>query len=299
MLPCLLVAAFLFFGILHSRSSLNIPKILNTLPRDDRDALEWFFHDLSHSGCSYVLFGNKPMGISSFPEIAPNSSQNDPVNNLRFLSSRFCVQNLKIYRGLEVWNKYKQLFPSSKFILLENHDAEWVTMVMINKHNFLNKVKENIDIFKEVLGAHVTPSIILDSCVKSGDLIKDVLKDNDALLGILLGYGRHNAELFSRRTEIERESNPHIISLTKKLPSPGFSTVEEEYRYICEKLTSFNEIGTADLNPILLNMPGFLADHSDPETQQLKTEYKKQQKTIINKLKIERFLETTLTRFCE
>jgi hypothetical protein len=278
---------------------VNISKTLDTLSRDDRDALECFFYHLSHSGCSYVLFGNKPMSISSFLEIEPNFSQSDPVNNLRDLSSRLCLQNLKIYRGWEVWKKCKHLFPSSNFVLLENRDAEGVTIVIINKHNFLKKVKENIDIFKEVLGAHVTPNIILDSCFKSNNIFKEALKNNEALLGILLGFGRYNAQLFARRTEIERESNPRKILLTKKTPSSAFSTIEEEYRYINETLTGFNQIGTPDLNPILMPMPGFAADHSHPETQQLKAEYRKQYKRIINKCKNGDFLETILKQFCD
>ena len=239
------------------------------------------------------------MSISSFLEIEPKCHQSNPVNNLRDLSNRLCVQNLKINRGWEVWKKYKSFFPSSHFVILENRDTECVTIVTINKYNFLKKVEENIDIFKDVLGAHVTPSIILDNCLKSSNIFKEVLKNNEVLLGILLGFGRHNAQLFSRKMEIEREINNQKLSLTNKIPSCGFSTLEEEYRYINEKLTDFNEIGTPDLNPILMPIPGFAADHNHPETQQLKVEYTEQYKKIIKKCQSEKFLETILRQFCE
>ncbi|MDP1608197.1 MAG: hypothetical protein Q8L98_02650 [Chlamydiales bacterium] len=276
----------------------KISKTLKTLAQDERESLEWFFQDLNFSGAAYVLFGNKPMSICLF--IEHKLSQKDPLGTVIDLSSRLCLPNVRINKGLEVWKKYNHLFTSSKFLLLENRKQDLITIVTIHKQNFLKKVEENIDLFKAVLGAHMTPAMLLKQCLSSDNIIENVLKNNDALLGTLLGYGRHNAELFSRRGEIEEGKEFRKIPLTNKslTPSDGFSTVEEEYHSIKGVLRGVNQFYGCDWNPLCLPLPGFIVDPNHPETQQLKNEYKKQYKKIINFYRKKDFLEVTLKQFC-
>jgi hypothetical protein len=81
-------------------------------------------------------------------------------------------------------------------------------------------------------------------------------------------------------------------------PSQGFSSIEEECEYLDSKLSIFDDRQVIDLNPLLLQLPTFVADPEHPETQQLKIEYEKQYKDILRRYKDKDFLEVTLRQFC-
>jgi hypothetical protein len=291
----LFFAVALLFGIFFVRSfykSVDVANVLSTLPKEDRESLEWLFRGFSES--SYVLFGNKPMAFNCVR--TPYHPKIDDVLDLMESLTHCFLGNLVEIKGLNAWKKYEHLFPSSDFIFLENCDSDLTTIYLINKRLFLQKVKENIDYFKDVLGANTTPQKVLDDCLKSDDLIKDGLKDHDGLLGILLGFGRHNAHLFWRRGQIGGMEG--LLPKKSLVPSPGYSTVDEERHHIDSMLTSFDGREMKDFNPHLLGLPGFAADLKHPETRQLKIEYRKQYKKIVKEYKNGDYLEVTLKQFC-
>ena len=141
--------------------------------------------------------------------------------------------------------------------------------------------------FKKSLSINITPQEILESCLKGNIIFEDVLNYHDGLLGILLGYGRHNAQLFFRKIQIEGIRELQKFSLTKNSlqPSEGFRTLDDEYNDLSARLSFFDEGEILDLNPLFMTLPGFMADHNSIETQQLKIKYRKQYKKIINKYK--------------
>ncbi len=299
----------IFFFFLKSASckhrSLDIVQTLEKLPKGDREALEWFFFYLNDSTAVYVLFGDKPMAICEYREIRPTPRpseicQIDDLIDSFFESVKEC--NLRMRKGLEAWKKYEHLFPSSNFILLENRDPSdnWVTITIINKRAFLKKIEETIEDFKEALSTNITPQKILEECLAGNAIFEDVLNHHDGLLGILLGYGRHNAQLLYRRVQIDgiREHQKFRLTKTVLHPSEGFSTLEDEYNFISKKLSFFVNGEIPDFNPLLMSLPGFMADHDSPETQQLKTAYQEQYKKIISKYKQGDYLEVTLNQFC-
>ena len=283
--------------------SPTIENALQTLSQEDRTALEWFFESNIDS-FPYVLFGNKPMGITAFVEV-PSFPEfleaYDVTDWVDFFFNSINSRNLKLKRGWNLCKQYEYLFPSSNYIFIENRWNNWVTIILINKKAFLCTVEKNIEIFQGVLGQHITPQKVLESCLNCKDLFTDALHNHDGLFGILLGYGTHNAELFHRRFEIKRNPQRSQFSLTKKplKPSEGFSTIEEEYNTICQKLTSFDNYVIYDFNPLLLVLPGFVADHSHPETQKLRKEYLKQYKTIVHEYQKGDFLEVTFKQFSD
>lgn len=304
LLSLAVMAAFLVLGVFlfnpfHSRS--NVSKILSTLPKDDKEELEWLFRYLNFDAAtSYVLFGNKPMGFALFYEIEPHFSKILDPYDFEDSFTRLSQLNVRINRGWNSWKKHRHLFPSTNFLLIENRNSKCIRIFMINKREFIKKVEENIDIFREFLGNHITPDAILNDCITSNNVIDSTLKNNDYLLGILLGFGRHNAELFFRRKQIKNEKHLKEISLTQETltPSRGFSTLEEEYNHINKILTSFAETNNFDFNPLFMFLPGFVADHGHAETQQLKSEYTRQYKKILKTYRNGDFLETTLKQYC-
>ncbi len=296
----IIFGATFYLRIPSNIPSIDVPAILRSLSEEDRESLEWLFLGLHQATCSYVLFGDKPMSICSFLNSEPCYSYNDEVYDfIDFSINKLQLPNLRMAKGWELWQKHKNSFPSSNFFLLKNDDPGEITLVMINKSAFLKTVQDNIDAFKVVLGNEVNPKILLDLCVNSKNIFRDVLKYHDDLLGILLGYGKHNALLFSRRHQIAGIRKPQMLSLNQKpqVPSKGFATLEEEYHEIDSKLSFFNDDDIKDLNFLLMGLPMFVADENHPETQSLKTKYKKQYKAIINQYKSGDFLEVTLKQF--
>jgi len=300
-LSCVLLPLALSFGIDFAKSfhkSVDVAKILRTLPKEDQESLEWWFRHFWES--SYVIFGNKPMAFHGVNRVEPYNSQILQVYGFMDSICKLHLENFAQIKGIEAWEKHKHLFPSSRFIILANYSPNDVTIFFINKHAFLTQIEENIDYFRKVLGSNTTPQQVLNDCLKSNDLYKDVLKNHDGLIGILLGFGRHNATLFSRRNQIEYANEPKEFSLTKKplIPSDGFSTIDEELNDIHSRLESFNDIEANDFNHLALLLPGFVADHTSPETKKLKTEYTEQYKKILKNHKNKDFLEITLKQFC-
>ncbi len=274
--------------------SRSFSKTLAKISKEDREVLEAFFFELQFSGGAYVLFGDKPMSICSFA--LPNYSQRMPLTNIIELSACLHVQNIKINKGWDVWKKYSHLFSSSQFFIVENRCDDYVTVAIINKRNFLKIVEENIDVFRQLLGVEMTPDIVLSRCLASSDLMREVFQNHHVLLGIVLGYGRHNAQLFSRKIQIEEAKE---VSLEEKiLPAHGFSNLEEEYQSIQALLSPLEPEDLWEWSYPILPLPGFVADFTHPETHRLRKQYQKQHKKIIKKYKNRDFLTVTLEAFC-
>lgn len=303
-ISCLFLSAV--YGVFYLKFSHKPPPIivakeLQNIPKEDKEALEFLFRELHYAPCSYVLFGDKPMSICSFLDVEVYHPQNYRFYDfMDFSIGAMRRNNLMGLKGWEVWKKYRTSFPSSKYFLLENHDDGCMTLVMINKHAILRIVEENIDLFRNTLGTELTPQTVLDRCVRSQDIFRDVLQYNDELLGILLGYGRHNALLFSRKHQIEGIRDSQKFSLMKKamVPSQGFDTIDDERNDINKRLTVFDKSILDDFNPLLMALPFFVVDPDHLETKELKNKYKEQYKNIIKQYEKRDFLEVTLQRFC-
>jgi len=279
---------FLGLNVYQSRKSVDRMHALRAIPKEERDSLEWLLRHF-HQDSSYVLFGTKPMAFAFLKREEVFRAQAPGVYEVMDSITQYHIHNFVGLKGWEAWEKYKHLFASSNFVLLQNSEPNLNTLYLINKREFLKTVEEEIDLFKKVLGSHITPQKVLDQCLTSKDVFEIALKGNHALLGVLLGFGRHNAELFARRNEIM-----HKKAL---MPSSGFATLEEEYAYLDAKLQSFTEEESEEWNSLGLTLPCFAADLDHPETQKLKMKYRKQFKEIVQKYKGADFLEVTLRQF--
>ena len=66
-----------------------------------------------------------------------------------------------------------------------------------------------------------------------------------------------------------------------------------------KKLQPFDERGILDFNPLLLSLPGFVADPDAEETKQLKVNYERQYHEIIQRYREGDFLEITLEQMAK
>ncbi len=238
----------------------------SSLPNKDRVELESFFRFLfKKSEFGYSLFGEKPMSFYSYC-IKP------PPGFLIFTS----FLDPKIEKHYLTYNKYKNNITSKGYIILDQPciSNKFPTsgivrdILIINKLAFTETVNEHLNLFKDSLGETICADNLLEDIESGKNILFDVLKEDELLWGILLGYGRHNAEIYARRESIKDGK--------ASFPIHGYSNLEEELDAIDDLLVGFTHEYFVDLIPL----PMFMCDENHRETQLLKSRYKKVQKRI-------------------
>ena len=201
---------------------------------------------------------------------------------------------------MELWNKYQHFFPMKDYAFIKSKnfvDNNYVALIFINKKEFLKTVRNHLNDFKEVLGNGITPESLLEEVLKSQNVFGDVLKHHQGLIGTVLGFGRHNAWLFHRREEIlslSGEISPLLGKPTHFLKKFSEFRFQEELDALNHALQQFDDRRILDFNPLIMGLPGFVADPNATETQQLKAEYERQYRQIIHRYQKGDFLEITL-----
>ncbi len=254
---------------------------IQTIPSEDLEVLDDFFRDLLFfHPFGYTLFGDKPISFECYD-----------FENLKkpdvFATS--C-------RGYKTWEKYAHLFPNDHYIFLFYEDTidEIYELTVINKKAFLEIVNKHMEKFAKVFGPEITPENLLKLIIQKGSIWNTPLKEWDDLVGIMLGFGKNNAEIVQKGAEIENRKP----SLKKRRtdPSPGYNSTVEELKAIHSRLKSFSNEGRITLN--YMRLPSFAAEPGHPETIQLKKKYTDQRKRITKHFYRKNVLELTFEQLC-
>lgn len=280
----LLILSNALVQIAQEKNHQKIASKLAILSDQERCYLEFFFRKaIVEEPFVYTLFGDKPMTLILFTKKDELNALSVYQKNQRYILSIFPLvdmNNVRFCKGLEVWKKYQHLFPLSNFIFLESRDPsrrEIGYLFLINKKAFLKAIESNLEDFKKILGSGITSRCLLREIQNTKDVFKS-LKHSNLLIGILFGYGRHNADLFQKKYEF-----------VKRYPNK---------RTNCPfKLQPFNTSGLP-LNSLMLNLPCFAADWKHPETKQLSQKYHSQRQEVLKQYQSGDFLETTLQQLC-
>ncbi|NGX47444.1 MAG: hypothetical protein K1000chlam3_00818 [Chlamydiae bacterium] len=261
---------------------------LDSLSQEEQQELKGLFHYLfAENELGYTLLGDKPVSFCFLPTGLPHIATRDHVFKIYQRGKR------SFRKGVAVWKKLKiRNFYENYFLIIDEENQIPVFALLINKRSFIEEFNKNIDVFKENYG----PDITAESFFK--DLIKIPFSEffhQHLLLGILLGYGRHNAALFQRREELFSPSF-RIPFLLDQKPSAGFSSIEEEIKYLNEHLRP-----STRKNPYLLlvNCVRFAVDPTCPDTQILKNEYAFTHKKLTMIFKNDNWLDVLLTQMEE
>ena len=172
---------------------------------------------------------------------------------------------------------------------------------LINKQAFLAKVQEHIDLFKSILGDHVTPECLLEKISAPHASLFKILKCHEGLYGILLGFGKNNSFAFKRRLELAKlvdplyRDFPVCFSLFFPQHSNEFSSFEDEYSSLQKQLHPFS--CENDLSHVVF--PYMVAFENDEETIRLKQKYHEERQKIVKIYSKGDFLETTLKHLCK
>lgn len=223
---------------------------------------------------AYTLLGSKPVSWASYHNPFPFSDWTWFCDSLKKYS---CTMR----SGWKTWKKYRHLFPSANFWAEapKCHPGS-ISILIVNEERFNNVVNNNKKDFQDVLHRNIADGLQLLREAKNRSLMNEVLEGHQALLGIVLGYGRDNSWEFLRRSEKreffkwvwdeKNEEKPGEIVI-----GLGGITIEE-----CLELDS---------------LPSFAGDPHSEESMALKKDYLQTQQRIINYYKDKDFLEATLS----
>lgn len=253
---------------------------------DERYFLSTFLRGILFSDdFSYLLFGSKPIAAGDVEK--PTS----------FYFSSHCLSpsNLKIGKGFEVFKKNQHLFSSSNIIVHLSEDADYYDLVMINKKNLLKTLEQHINDFKQVLGPEITTEYLFTQITENAGIqgLVKVINYHEALLGILLGYGRNNAWLFHQKSTMSRRMN----QFEPLLKWDG--TLEKKFAEEVQKMTFFSddphEYKYTAKSP-RLPLPHFMADPNSLETKMLKEQYGKERENMKRLFAKQNYVEATLQK---
>lgn len=255
--------------VIHAHASLE------QISPNDQVVLTEFFRKLL-CPFAYTLFGDKPVSTECF-EINKESPD---------------ILRRPSYEGYRTWKKYVHLFPSKNYLFLFYEDIEdnYCEITLVNKQAVREAFEQNREKFIDVLGPKMDAEKLLDMIVQKKSLWKTPFRYREDLIGILLGFGKINAELFQKRNEILGKGP--VIKKKRTEPSPGYASIDEELEALNTTLRVSNFTGKASLKYI--NLPGFVKDCNHPETQALIRKYKAQRKNITKRYSKGNILEVTL-----
>lgn len=226
------------------------------IPEDDKKKIEKLFSYLFlDEGFAYTLLGSKPISTIGFDKTTPACYREMYPHPLFELEDWW-----------HVWEKYSNLFPMKNFAIFFQNEGDWFEIYFVNKHFCLNEIRNNHKLFVIKLKESRRPIDILQKVISCPNVFRDGLNQSQALLGILLGYGKKNSVSFEKQWQ--------------KKSTYFYKQIQEE---------------VIDIHDDKLLAPSF-SSFSKKETSQLKKQYQKE-RDLINKYYLNNdFLEKTLEK---
>lgn len=158
---------------ISSEEKAKIERVLAVLSDEEKRGVELTFeHLFFFDQFAYPIFGSKPMSIGCLY----------PTDVMR--------------RGWDAWRKIVPFFHSNNIVIRETLLNGRQFIIVVNLDQVEKEYVQNKDAFDQTFGNRMTLES-LKNCLKEESPLFQELIQNDLCLGILLGYGRGNSELFS------------------------------------------------------------------------------------------------------
>jgi len=262
--------------------SFSVQERLRTIPLNDLRDITVLFRTLYfRNGFAYTCFGDKAISYHCF-------NLNEKADRLDHVSPI----------PLNIWKKYAHLFPMHDFVFLfsDNEEEHLSEVTLINKQAFKKIFDEYRQEFITLFDSQIDDEALLNFLIEKGSLWNTPLKNREDLIGILLGFGKINAQLYQRKVEIL--GNKKSVSRLQKIrlsPSKEYQTLDEELSYLKAHLKI-----ASDENLLLhaISLPSFAADREQAETQRLLKKYREQRSDFSKKYAKGDLLEITLEQLC-
>jgi hypothetical protein len=279
---------------------IDVKEFLSSLPWDERFLLEFFFRCLiQEDAIGYTLLGGKPMSIYSYLKPKPmmssyHSKPLDWLDRLDLFFEGFDHEDALFHKGLETWKKYEHFFCGKNiFFNLFEHDHELHIMQVsvLNKRLMFPLFDRYFHKFIKLDGT-INDKEFLFNLLLHDQKFKEKFYAREDLLGICLGYGEKNAELFRKMATLLTSMGR--LGFTLEKPSPDrLKSLEGELA----ALEGIFKVGMRDhvSRKFLFNIGlGFRVHVSDPETSFLREKYTKLYQKLAQTYQSAAFLEKTL-----
>lgn len=308
----------------HQDKKTALQKCLSKIPLQDQQKLETLFHHMMTGDYfASTLFGNKPMTFQEFHDDPWKLSTYAMVNP---------YYHFYMDEGWKTWLKYQVQFPSSQFIFTKiPSKVGYEFIILINKTAFRKIFDKNHDLFQKALGSRITVEEIFKNFQGQEKTLAEILNDDEALVGLVLGYGREASSLSYRNhaitTEIlrkrlhplappcEDDMLPKGIQTSLKLREKRISRqgmkwhqlesfdivdVEDPYTELnkSENLSDFFHPTWQELIIYILP-PNFSCIKNSAETEQLRREYGSAMQLAREAFKKKSFLRGFLEQYCK
>lgn len=253
---------------LHYQDQDGEDRILS-LPKKDIKRLQEMMHVLfAEDSFAYTILGSKPMSWACYKK---------PFLGRSF-QNFFSKYNRKMDLGWKTWQKYRHLFPHAFFWSEEDQASDWISIILVNEKIFDEIIIKNKKDFQVALNREeINGSQLLEEA-KHTNFINKILKNHQALIGILLGYGRDNSWKFWEACEkhqklqcVWADDNYPYLPPEDTLKK---NDIEESFYYSC---------------------PSFAGDPSSKKSLALKKDYFSTREKICCFYKNKDFLEATLS----
>ena len=217
---------------------------------------------------TFTLFGTKPLTLSV--QVCDSDA-------MLFQRGHYWES----LRAMYIWEKHKLLFYQKQFCLKFEKKKSSIQTWLINKKAAHKAIEENIDYFRHVLKKEVNPTQLVEEMI-GGEYLEEAIGYHEGLLGVLLGYGRENSELFCRLSKVSKK-------LKKQVGFTENGELEKKLGFFALEKKGFSLFGT----------PCFRAVENSNETRLLQEQYSKELTEISQKYMLKDFLQVTIERLCE
>jgi hypothetical protein len=279
----------------------DVKKFLSSLPLEERFLLEFFFRCLIQKDpIGYTILGGKPMSFYSYlkPKLIVNSYHSQPLKWVDLFFEGFDNEDALFHKGLEIWKKYEHRFCRKNIffdVFEQDQELHFMQVSVFNKRLIFPLFDRYFDKFID-LDHSIRDKEFLFNLLLHDQEFKEKFYSREDLLGVCLGYGEKNAELFRKMATLL--TSVGRLKFTLEKPSPDrLKRLEAELT----ALEGFFRTGIKDhvTRKFLFNIGlGFRADFSDPETLFLQKKYAELYKRLTATYEGADFLEKTLELIC-
>lgn len=279
----------------HVEIQKGVREFLSSIPEEERILLDYFFRCLiQEDSIGYVLLGAKPMSTYSYirPKVQFQSSFT-AIDQLDYFFESFDVRNAIIEQGWQVWKKYAPRFCGENIvfdILTENLEFNFTKIIVINKQLIQEMINSHFQKFTAL--ASVKDKNTFCYSLIHDPRLKEKIHSRPDLLGICLGYGAKNADLFHKMTNLHKILGHFGLTLSKpsqhrvQQAKDELEALECRFKTCSIKCTSKKHWFQIGLS--------FRADLTDRDTQQLQKKYSHCYKILNKPYQGANFLEKTL-----
>ena len=280
---------------------MGIKKFLSSLPLDERFLLEFFFRCLiQEDAIGYTLLGGKPMSFYSYmrPKILINSFRIQPLDRVELFFAGMDNRDALFHKGLEIWKKYEHRFCGKNIffdVFEEDQELHFAQVSVFNKRLMVPLFDRYFHKFIK-LDPSIKDKEFLFNRLLQDQKFKEKFYSREDLLGVCLGYGEKNAELFQKMATLLTSMGR--LGFTLEKPS------SDRLRSLEEELTALERVFVGGIHtPVsrkfFFNIGlGFRANFSDPETLFLQKKYAELHKKLTRAYEGRVFLEKTLELIC-